>query len=455
MTTLQDIAQNTKTLATRLGIEKFDVVGAATEESNVQVNLGAPQQMRASKRNSVTVRVWNKAGLTGIASTNTLDEDGLRTALLTAKETAAYGNSDNKVDFSPEANAPLAKVAHPPYREEGVEILLASLIEAEARVLGGHSAIKSVPYNSLSQRRVERFYLNSEGSLRSEEVGYFSTFLYTRAEQEGRKPRSAGLSEVAANLHALGLTTFAGKVVEKTKSYLDYKLIPSGTYLVAFSGEAFLSLLEAFSNLFNAQSVLDHQSLSSEKDIGQPLTSPLLTLVDDALHPSNRVPQSFDGEGTPTRSVTLIDKGTLATFLHSSGTARRLGAKPTGHANMGSKVTVGSHFWIVSRGEAPAQERTLETEASIVEVDEVHALHAGVNALQGSFSVPISGWIHENGARTSIESATVAGDFRTLLKSICYVEKDSEQTAMGVCPRIWVEGLSITSESEAEAGDEQ
>jgi PmbA protein len=77
----------------------------------------------------------------------------------------------------------------------------------------------------------------------------------------------------------------------------------------------------------------------------------------------------------------------------------------------------------------------------------VHALHAGVNALQGSFSVPISGWIFENGQRTSLESATVAGDFRALLKNIFYIEKNAEHTPVGVCPRIWVEGLSITSES--------
>jgi PmbA protein len=52
----------------------------------------------------------------------------------------------------------------------------------------------------------------------------------------------------------------------------------------------------------------------------------------------------------------------------------------------------------------------------------------------------------ENGKLTSIESATVAGDFLELLQSIIFVEKEAELTAAGVCPRVWVDGLAITGE---------
>jgi len=52
----------------------------------------------------------------------------------------------------------------------------------------------------------------------------------------------------------------------------------------------------------------------------------------------------------------------------------------------------------------------------------------------------------QNGKRTSVESATVAGDIRELLKSIICVEKDLEFTGSGVAPRVWVDELSITGE---------
>ncbi|MBD2018799.1 TldD/PmbA family protein, partial [Leptolyngbya sp. FACHB-36] len=65
---------------------------------------------------------------------------------------------------------------------------------------------------------------------------------------------------------------------------------------------------------------------------------------------------------------------------------------------------------------------------------------------QGSFSLPFDGWLMNKGDRVSIESATVAGDFLEMLKSIIYVEPEAHITPGGVCPRIWVEELSITGE---------
>jgi PmbA protein len=82
----------------------------------------------------------------------------------------------------------------------------------------------------------------------------------------------------------------------------------------------------------------------------------------------------------------------------------------------------------------------------VILIDDLQALHAGVKALQGSFSLPFDGWMINKGVKTSIESATVAGDFLTVLKSIIFVEKEPELTPGGICPRVWVEGLSITGE---------
>jgi PmbA protein len=79
-------------------------------------------------------------------------------------------------------------------------------------------------------------------------------------------------------------------------------------------------------------------------------------------------------------------------------------------------------------------------------IDDLQALHAGVNALQGSFSLPFDGWLVNQGEKVSIESATVAGDFREVLKAIVHVEETPEILPGGVCPRVWVDGLSITGE---------
>ena len=53
----------------------------------------------------------------------------------------------------------------------------------------------------------------------------------------------------------------------------------------------------------------------------------------------------------------------------------------------------------------------------------------------------------KGGERISVEAATVAGDIRQLLNNIIHLEPESEVTTRGVCPHVWVDGLSITGEA--------
>jgi PmbA protein len=304
-----------------------------------------------------------------------------------------------------------------------------------------------VPYNGLEQSEVNRFYLNSAGAVRQDLYSVASMYLYAQAEEEGKKPRSAMSMRVSHGLDQLDVNGCISEASEKIVSHLNYEKIKTGKYRVVFAPRAFLSLVRAFGNMYNAQNVLDNQSLSKADSMGSAIASPLLCINDDALHPEHIGANTFDGEGTPTRKTVLVENGILKGFLHSAGTAKRMGTSPTGNANMGAKVTVSSNFIHVFASDvAPEQTYSLENADDVILIDEVHALHAGVQALQGSFSLPFDGWLIKGGKRTSIESATVAGDIREMLKSVIYVEPKAEFTGSGVCPHVWVDGLSITGE---------
>jgi PmbA protein len=446
MPNIQEIASYAQDNAQKLGIKKFDIYGSTVDETSVQVDQGEPKQVKASNRSGVTVRVWNEDNTIGITSTTDVDPKGLELALKTAYEASFFGVKENAPDFSPEATAPIANTLDEKAPQAPVSELIERLLGAEKELLDAHPAIQSVPYNGLAQRDIDRFYLNSAGALRTESVSLASVYLYSKTDEEGKKPRSAGAFRINRSLDNLDINGCIQETAEKTISHLNYEKIKTGKYQVVFSPEAFLSLLGAFSNLFNAQNILDKQSLSTPDDIGKQIASPLLSVYDDALHPANIGAETFDGEGTPTRQVTLIENGILQGFLHSAGTAKRLNTQPTGNASIGAKVSVSPNFYHVFASGDSEQEFSLETAENVVLIDDLHALHAGVRALQGSFSLPFDGWLINKGVKTSIESATVAGDFLELLKSIIYVEKEVALTPGGVAPRIWVEELSITGE---------
>ncbi len=442
----ETLANQVQDIAHKLGIHKYDISGSSVDETSVQVDRGEPKQVKASQRSGLTVRVWNDAGTVGITSTTDLDLAGLELALQTAQEASHFGCKEYVPDFSPEATVEIAQKQREIVEPVPVSTLIEQLVAAEQQLLDRHAAIASVPYNGLAQRDTEHFYVNSAGAARAQGGFYTSLYLYTKTDQDGRKPRSAGAYRVSHALKELDITGCIDETATKTISHLDYHKVDSGKYLVVFSPEAFLDLVGAFSNLYNAQSILDNRSLSTPDSLGQALASPLLSIADDALHPANIGAPTFDGEGTPTRRIDLIQGGVLANFLHSEGTARRMNAKPTGHANLGAKVTVSPHFYHVFAAAPGDESLSVDTAENVIWIDDLQALHAGVQSLEGSFSLPFDGWLLKGGEKLSIESATVAGDFREVLKSIVQVEATEKLTPGGVAPQVWVEGLSITGE---------
>ena len=445
------LGQTLSRLAASNGIRQWDLGAACSSDTSVQVDRGEPKQLKGAQRSSITVRVWNGDGLVGTTSTSDLSDSGLERALTGAQAASAFGNPDDTPAFSPLATAPVAQLDQPLHAPLGILHLLHTLKDAEQELLGRHSAIGTVPYNGLAERSSERLYLNSDGARRQQRLTTASVYLYARAEETGRKPRSAGAMRLAYGASDLDIAGCIDEAAERTISHLDYAPIQTGHYTCVFSPEAFLDLIGAFSSLFNARAVLDGVSLSNRDSLGQALAVPFLDLHDNGLHPGNIGASAFDGEGTPTRRLALLEGGVLRHFLHSEATARAFGVDPTGHAGLGAKVSVGPDWFEIGptpgSGGGQAGLNRFQADQPLVWIDSLSALHAGVKASQGSFSLPFDGWLVEGGHCRSIEAATVAGDIRQVLQSIVGFEGEAKITPDGLCPMVWVDGLSITGEA--------
>jgi PmbA protein len=438
-------------LARSSGIQRWDLGASCSTDTSVQVDRGEAKQMKGAQRSAITVRVWNGDGLVGITSTSDLSDGGMARALAGARDASAFGNAEETPAFSPLATAPLANLEQPRHEPQPILTLLDTLKQAERDLLARHAAIGTVPYNGLAQRSSERLYLNSDGACRHQVLTTASIYLYARAEETGRKPRSAGAVRLGYGTADLDIAGCIEEAAERTIAHLDYAPIETGHYTCVFSPEAFLDLIGAFSSLFNARAVLDGVSLSQRDSLGSSLAVPFLSIRDNGLHPGNVGASAFDGEGTPTAPLDLVEGGVLRHFLHSEATARAFGVAPTGHAGLGAKVSVGADWFEIgatpgSNGGQQGLNR-FNHAGPVVVIDSLSALHAGVKASQGSFSLPFDGWLVQNGVSRSIEAATVAGDIRAVLQAIVGFEGDAKITPDGLCPYVWVEGLSVTGEA--------
>ncbi len=434
-----------------LNIKKWDFGASFSNDYSVQVDKGLAKQLKASQKQVLTLRVWNEYNLVGITTTSDLSEEGLKKALIQANLAADYGNKNEKPDFSPLSKEPINYYEQIEKSPSGIKKLLEILRRAENKLINKHTAIKSIPYNGLSESNYKRFYANSSGACRSYKKSQAALYLYARAEEDNRKPRSSGSVKIGYNLEDINVDECIEEAATKTINHLNYQNIVTGKYKICLSPEAFLTLLNAFSSMFNARSIIDGISISTKDSIGEIISPTSLNLYDDGLHVNNISSAPFDGEGTPTKKLCLINKGKISNFLHSESTARIFNTKPTGHAGLGSKVSVSPDWLVVERSnDLITMDLSLEHQhyaGKYIYIEELNAIHAGVKASQGSFSLPFDGWLCENGNKISIEAATVAGDFKNLLKNIINIEEKQFLTTSGISPHIWIKELSITGEA--------
>lgn len=448
---LSQITNLLKSSANELNIKKWDFGDSFSNDFSVQVDKGIAKQLKASQKQILTLRVWNDQNLVGITTTSDISENGLKKALYQASLASEYGNKNEKTNFSPLAKDPVKKISFTDKKPSGIKKLLSVLREAENKLLNMHKSIKSIPYNGLSESFFQRVYANSEGASRNYEKSQAALYLYARAEEKDKKPRSSGSVKLGYGLDDIDIDKCIEEAAEKTISHLNYKNVLTGKYQICLSPESFLTLLNAFSSMFNARSILDGVSISNKNSIGETISNVSLNVYDDGLHEKNISAAPFDGEGTPTKKLTLIEEGKLKNFIHSESTARIFKTLPTGHAGLGSKVSVSPDWLVVERSEKTSSlnfDLNHETYmGNFIYVEELNAIHAGVKSSQGSFSLPFDGWIYKEGKKISIESATVAGDIRQLLKDIINIEDKKIVTTSGVSPHIWIKELSVTGDA--------
>ena len=445
-----EITTQISTAANILNIDRWDYGGSFSNDYSVQVDRGAAKQLKASQKQVITLRVWNKDNLVGITTTSDLSETGIKKALRQANIASEFGNKNEFTDFSPLAKDPIHVKEVDKKNPLGIKKLLKILREAESKLIDSHEAIKSIPYNGLSESFYERIYANSDGAFRNYSKSQAAIYLYARAEEKDKKPRSSGSVKLGYGVEDIDIESCIKEAAKKTIAHLDYSSIKTDKYLICLSPEAFLTIMNAFSSIFNARSIIDGVSLSDKNSIGELISIPALNIYDDGLNDKNISSAPFDGEGTPTKKLMLINKGKLENFLHSESTAKIFNTIPTGHAGLGSKVSVSPDWLVIEKSnECSDLNKSLvhtNYQGDFVYIEELNAIHAGVKASQGSFSLPFEGWLYRNGEKRSIESATVAGDIKYLLKNIINIENEKELTTSGISPHVWINELSITGD---------
>jgi predicted Zn-dependent protease len=197
--------------------------------------------------------------------------------------------------------------------------------------------------------QVVRGFVDGAGGL--ETAGYCRTNIWTGAfaNSAGHAAVGAGfecgLSGVARRDGADGLARHApltladldghalgARAAAKARAWLDPIEMPPGRYEVVLESTAVADILESLAIAgFNGKAVNEQRSFVR---LGEAQFDPAITLVDQPL----AVGQTFDDQGTPRRTLTLVDGGTTVALTHDRRSAAEAGSTSTGHAGPGSAV---------------------------------------------------------------------------------------------------------------------
>jgi TldD protein len=162
-----------------------------------------------------------------------------------------------------------------------------------------------------------------------------STMLYVNctAEDKGRRETNGHNVAARAGFEFYTDARVQGLIKEAAKSTIvlfDAIPAPLGEMQVVLApGASGILLHEAIGHGMEADFNRKNASIYADR-IGKPIAKPIVSIVDDGTIDFARGSINVDDEGNAAEKTLLVDKGTLATYLHDSISAKHYGVKPTG-----------------------------------------------------------------------------------------------------------------------------
>jgi PmbA protein len=178
--------------------------------------------------------------------------------------------------------------------------------------------------------------------------------------------------------------------------------------------------------------------------LGQPIASPLVTVVDDATIADGPGSRPFDGEGVKASRVTVVEKGVLKSYLCDSYSARRLKHPLTGTTGRGYSggPGVSPSNLFVQAGETNPKDIVKSVKNGLYLTG---FQGSGFNNVTGDFSQGAYGfWIENGEIAYPVQEITIAGNMVKVLQNVAMVGNDlSFKLGSSAAPTILISEVTV------------
>ena len=153
----------------------------------------------------------------------------------------------------------------------------------------------------------------------------------------------------------------------------------------------------------------------------------------------------LDGEGVPTKDITLVEKGVLKNFLYHLESAKKDGVAPTGSGQRsysGKAYTSVSNLFFEKGNES--LESLMKKYPKCILITKLEG-SSGCSALSGDISIGVQGFLVENGERVHpVDGITMNTNYFDLLYKISAASDEYSDSYSSIkVPDLLIESVNI------------
>jgi PmbA protein len=388
----------------------------------------------------------------GFSFSTSLAPEAIEKAARTACEMAEHMPQDSFQDLPSfhldRFSSPTALRIHDPDGpNRSTETKIAMALELEELCRQADPRIRAVRSALISETLLSQKLMDHEGRVLETHSTTYAASLSCKAEQSGDN-RMGGEALYTPFLSELSLKPVAQNAAQNATELLGASLPPTLTCPAVLRSDVMAELLGFLSASFSAEQVDKGRSMLSLNQLGKKLLSPCITLLDDGLLSGGVGSSPFDGEGTPSGTTTLVNRGYLEQLLCDRYHSKKLALTATGNAGRGIKSPPSistSNLYL-----KPGDQTPLELIHGIqkgVMITDLMGVHTA-NSVTGDFSLGASGFLIENGQISRpISGFAVAGNILDVFQSVQALANDLKFYGTTGSPSALIPRLSVGGSS--------
>lgn len=437
-----DRAQNLVAQAIKAGADAADAVYVCDASTEVQVRLGALEDVARSEGEDIGLRVFVGQRSATISSSNMnpavladlvtrsiemakeAPEDpyaGLAPSELLAKGDLPQVDGDDGLDPDPaELRAAALECEDAARAVEGVTNSEGAGASAGRAIFALATSAGFAGVTSSSGYGISASVLAGEGDAKERDYDWRSARHYGDLDSPAAIGKRAG---------------------ERAVRRVNPGSVKSGALPIIFDPRVGSSLVGHMLGAISGSAIARKTSFLLDAN-GAQIFDSSITIIDDPLRARGLGSRAFDGEGLPTAKRAIIDKGVLTGWMMESASARQLGLQPTGHASRGTSGAPGTSPTNIhlEGGSVSPEELMADIKYGIY----VHELAGqGVNPVTGDYSRGAAGFLIIDGQIAGpVSEFTIAGNLKDMFSAMV-AANDLEFIRASNVPTLRIDGMMV------------